>query len=59
MQSTVTFWLPGHMGIPGNEKAYRLAKIALASSALLPLRIPVQYFKPIIRSFIKQFSQLD
>lgn len=51
--------VPGHMGIPCNEKANRLAKTGLSTPTLVPLCFPVQYFKPCITTFINQFWQLD
>lgn len=60
LSSHVSFcWLPGHAGIPGNERADKLAKAALSSSPLVKLRIPGADYKPSIRQFIRHFHQVD
>ena len=49
-------WLPGHIGIRGNERAYRATKTARRTN-MQPCLIPPLDFKPIIRKHITAMWQ--
>ena len=59
MGSEVVFcWVPGHVGIPGNERADQAAKSAL-SLPPSPGRVPAADLYPRIFSFVNSLCQTD
>ena len=50
-------WIPGHAGIPGNEKADNLAKEALNKPERLNVKYPVDDCKAILQQHIQQLRQ--
>ena len=49
-------WIPGHAGIPGNEKADRTAKHFI-DNELYEIKIPFSDFKPCIAKYVNSLFQ--
>ena len=48
----ILLWIPGHVGITGNEKVDKAAKAALNQPPITTMKLPYSDFKPLITNFI-------
>ena len=56
-KETILCWVPGHVGIKGNEEADTHAKAALNISDIKVMDIPYTDFKPVIKEYFQNMWQ--